>query len=56
MPRAEIEIRAIDLCFFIRAFDAGSANFHSLAVNSHILQIYLLRALGSNVGMASLLR
>lgn len=41
--------------FLIRVFDASGADFHSLAANSHILQIYLLGAFGSDIGMASAL-
>lgn len=43
------------ILFFMHALDARGADSHFFAVNSHILQIYLLGALGSDVGMASAL-
>jgi len=41
--------------FLVHAFDAGRANAHFFTIDSHILQIYLLRAFGSDIGMASAL-
>ncbi len=43
-------------CQLLRlGFEAARANFHALAINTTILQIHALAALGSNVGVTAAL-
>lgn len=49
-------INALNTLFLVHALDAVGADSGFLPVNSDILQIYLLGAFGSDIGMASALR